>query len=148
VNSGTGEPWAPQVTLTIPASAQYLVTARLVTADIASGIGMPIDVIEDLRVAVDEALTMLIAGLEDVAQSTVTCQFGTTREMIRVRVESSAPVVLAPPSDGGYAWIVLDAVSDEFDVKQLPSATRISFERASVAPVGQVGHRDTGATRT
>jgi len=120
----------------------------LVTADIASGIGMPIDVIEDLRVAVDEALTMLITGLEDAAQSTVTCQFGTTSEMIRVRVESSAPVALTPPSDGGYAWIVLDAVSDEFDVMQLSNATRISFERASVAPVSQVGHRGTGHTRS
>lgn len=48
------------VQLVIPASARYLRLARLTVAGLAGDLGYPVDVIEDLRIAVDELCAAII----------------------------------------------------------------------------------------
>lgn len=53
------------VRLSIPARARYLRLARLTAAGIGTDLGMDLQEIEDLRIAVDEACACLIQGCVD-----------------------------------------------------------------------------------
>ena len=54
--------------LVIPARARYLRLARLTAAGIGGDLGLGLEAIEDLRVAVDEVSAILIEGAVDGAE--------------------------------------------------------------------------------
>ena len=51
------------VRLEVPPAAQYLSAARLVAGAMAADAGLTVDDLEDLRLGVDELLSVLIAGV-------------------------------------------------------------------------------------
>jgi anti-sigma regulatory factor (Ser/Thr protein kinase) len=69
------------VELTFPAHPRYVSTARLVASSLASDLDFSVDEIDELRIAIDEALTVLVGGHE---------LGGSPGRSVRVRFESSA----------------------------------------------------------
>jgi len=97
------------VVLTLPASSAYLSVLRTATAGLAARLQFTLDEIEDLRIAVDEACAMLLAGgeSEDIE---LNCRFALATDQITVTVSIPAanPV---QPSRETFAWQVLAALA-------------------------------------
>jgi serine/threonine-protein kinase RsbW len=97
------------VVLTLPASSAYLSVLRTATAGLAARLQFTLDEIEDLRIAVDEACAMLLAGGES-EDTELHCRFALATDQITVTVSIPAdnPV---QPSRETFAWQVLAALA-------------------------------------
>ena len=60
------------VDLTVPASSEHLRVLRLVAASLAASLGLDIDQLDDLRIAVDELCSLLIEHAPDEARLRLT----------------------------------------------------------------------------
>ncbi len=78
---------AEQVTLSIPAVTRHIRVARTVAASIAADLDFSADQIEELRIAVDEVVSLLVDGAE--SGSNVTIGFQTIDDS---RVEMHASI--------------------------------------------------------
>ena len=105
-----------RVTLTLPAIGEYARTARLSAAELATRVGMDIDDVDDVKLAVEEAF---IFAAQRAEGHEVTLAFELT--------ESSIGLVVGPfpgpceddtGSDTGrrYARFILESICDEFEV--------------------------------
>ncbi len=98
------------VTLTFLAETRNVGLARTVAAAMAARADLPLDQLEDVRLAVDEAVTQLVLDAPDDAF--VTCMFTIADDVLDVRV--SAPSRSgAPPARNTFSWTVLSALVDE-----------------------------------
>lgn len=104
-----------EVVLTLPAAPEFVRLARLTCAGLATRIGMGYDEVEDLRIAVGEACSLLIGP--GSRTGTLVLTFRLEEEAVDVtiagRFEGSAP----GPADGGLSDQILDAVVDEHRVE-------------------------------
>ena len=100
------------VVLAFAADTVNVALARTLAAALAARAELPIDQLEDVRLAVDEAVTQAIACA--VPASTVECRFaaGDGRLDIEVRVPSATGEV---PSRGTFGWTILSALVDAAD---------------------------------
>lgn len=97
------------VVLTLPASSAYLSVLRTATAGLAARLQFTLDEIEDLRIAVDEACAMLLAGGESV-DTELNCRFVLATDQITVTVSVPADNPALPSRDT-FAWQVLAALA-------------------------------------
>jgi serine/threonine-protein kinase RsbW len=98
------------VILTVPANTSYLAVLRTATAGLAARLGMTLDEIEDLRIAVDEACAILLP-IAAPHPSDVTCQFRVATHALHIDV--SVPVAAAGilPGAQSFSWQVLTALA-------------------------------------
>lgn len=117
------------VTLTIPADTAYVAMARSVAAAMAARADLPLDQLEDARLAVDEALTQAIG--DAAPGSEVACSFAVHSTGLVVEV-SAASASGQPPSTGTFSWIVMKALVDEVsaDVQDGRLTLRLSLSRS------------------
>ncbi len=105
-----------EIDITVPAEGAYLAVLRTAAAGLAARLNFTLDDIEDLRIAVDEACSILLA--QAMPDSRLTCAFHMTADSVTVRagVRAVNPRV---PSRDGFAWTVLSALASrvEFDVR-------------------------------
>lgn len=100
------------VVLAFPADTTNIALARSLAAAMAARADLPIDQLEDVRLAVDEAVTQAVSCA--VPASTVECRF-TARDGwldVEVRVPSATGEA---PSRGTFGWTVLSALVDSAD---------------------------------
>lgn len=101
-----------EIVLTFPADTANIGLARTVSAVMSARADMPIDQLEDVRLAVDEAVTQAI--LAAAADATVTCSFDLVGEGLDVRVH--VPTGDAePPTRASFSWMVLSALVDDVE---------------------------------
>jgi serine/threonine-protein kinase RsbW len=110
VRPGSGE---DLVLLTLPASSIYLSVLRTATAGLAARLQFTLDEIEDLRIAVDEACAMLLAG-EELPEAELYCRFTLSRDAIAVTVTLPGVRREQPPRNT-FAWQVLTALTGEVE---------------------------------
>jgi serine/threonine-protein kinase RsbW len=103
----TGELAAVEIRLT--AGSEYLSTVRAVAADLALQQDMTLDEVDDLRLAVDEACSMLVPLAMSGAE--LVCRFSLGIEEIRVRCSVPSRDGERPPMDG-FPWQVLVTLTD------------------------------------
>ena len=104
---------ASEVQLRIPADGAFVSALRTLTASLAARCDLTIDQIEDLRIAVDEACSLLLPHV--AAPAHLTALF--TLEPGALRVVASVPAdPSAKPDRGGLAWAVLSALADDVSV--------------------------------
>ena len=109
-----------KVTITLPADTSFVALARVAAASVAVELGFSVDEIENLRIAVDELVTILIDA--DPSDGTVTLVFtleGSTFSMAgsvqdRRAAESTDPLTLQ----------ILRAVADTFHIDDLVCSFR------------------------
>ncbi|GAA4204507.1 anti-sigma regulatory factor [Actinocatenispora rupis] len=96
------------VVLTVPADGAYLSVLRTATAGLAARLHFTLDEIEDLRIAVDEACAMLLAGAP--AGTELTCRFEVTQGTLTIAVSVPNTGQRLPGTET-FAWMVLTALA-------------------------------------
>jgi serine/threonine-protein kinase RsbW len=99
------------IELTVPANTGYLGVVRTATAGLAARLSFPLDEIEDLRIAVDEACVMLLSlpGPQPPESATLTCRFRVSDEALAVTVSRGVDPRAVMPVEQSFAWQVLTA---------------------------------------
>lgn len=102
-------PDASTVSLDIPAEAEYVAVLRAAASVIATRLEFSLDEIDDLRILVDEAASLLIvAG----AQETLHCDIDVDGDAINLRLRADLPQGESPAADG-FAWSIVRALAHE-----------------------------------
>lgn len=100
------------VSVRVPAAAAYLSVLRTTTASLAARLDFTLDEIEDLRIAVDEASCLLLAGAVEGAE--LTSIFAMSDDSIQISVSTMTDKGHTPSRDS-FAWTVLSALAGEVD---------------------------------
>jgi anti-sigma regulatory factor (Ser/Thr protein kinase) len=103
-----------RVVLTLPARGEYARTARLTAAELASRIGMSVDGVDDMKMAVEEAFVFVT---DRRVGETVTFDF-TIDEGIEILVGPMEGSCAEQEGETGerYARFILESVCDEFSL--------------------------------
>ncbi len=97
------------VDLRVPADPAYLSVVRTATAGLATRLRLTLDEIEDLRIAVDEACSLLLAGRAHPGRS-LNAAFSVGNGTISVLI---AGPVEDLPAGASFSWTVLRALAGE-----------------------------------
>lgn len=97
------------VEIRLTAGSEYLSTVRAVAADLALQQDMTLDEVDDLRLAVDEACSMLVPLAVPGAE--LVCRFSLGVREIRVRCSVPSRDGQRPPMDG-FPWHILATLTD------------------------------------
>ncbi len=100
------EQQAGPVDLTVPASSEHLRILRLVAATLAAGLGLDVDQLDDLRIAVDELCSLLIEHAPGGCQLSITL-FGQEGSLV-VEGRLSEDAFIAPPDS--VSKLILDGL--------------------------------------
>ncbi|SDJ31064.1 serine/threonine-protein kinase RsbW [Frankineae bacterium MT45] len=103
-----------EVELTLPAKPEYVSVLRSLAATLAARCDLTVDEIDDLRIAVDEAVGLLLP--HSTADTPLKSWFRMTPGGIEITTTVCAESG-AEPDRVGFAWTVLEAVSDELGVE-------------------------------
>ncbi|NDL60019.1 anti-sigma factor [Phytoactinopolyspora mesophila] len=101
---------ADLVELSVPASSAYLAVLRTTSAGLGARLGLTLDDIEDLRIAVDEACAMLLPVAQPGAN--LQCRFELHDDVLEVLVSVAATHTTLPGPDS-FAWTVLSALAGD-----------------------------------
>lgn len=122
-----------QITLTLPAAPEFVRIARLTSAGLATRIGMGYDEVEDLRIAVGEACSLLIG--DGSRPGTLTLAF--TLEAEAVAVDIAGRLEGPPPTgdpDTDLSEQILAAVVDEHRVELADDRVRLAKRHGPAGP--------------
>jgi serine/threonine-protein kinase RsbW len=97
------------VELRVPADPAYLAVVRTATAGLAARLDLTLDEIEDLRIAVDEACSLLLVGRAH-PRETLSAAFSVGEESLTVLICGPAGTV---PEKDSFSWTVLRALAGE-----------------------------------
>lgn len=97
------------VDLRVPADPAYLAVVRTATAGLAARLNLTLDEIEDLRIAVDEACSLLLAGRAHPGR-TLNASFTVGQGTLSVVI---AGPVEELPEGASFSWSVLRALAGE-----------------------------------
>ena len=100
------------ITLTFPARTRNVRLARTVAAAMAAQADLPIDQLEDVRLAVDEAVSQLVLGSVD--EEPITCTFALVDDGLTVTVRGRTRDGEVPSTET-FSWTVLTALVDSVD---------------------------------
>lgn len=113
MNPDNERPEGDIVEVRVPADGAYVGTLRLTAASLAARCDLTVDDIEDLRLAVDEACSLLLPSASP--GSTLDARFELARGLLSVTA-TVATTTQASPERGGFAWTVLSALASSVDV--------------------------------
>ena len=121
------------VHLEIPASGAYLAVARAAATGLAAQLQFTYEEIDDLRIAVDEACTQLLARRGSA--TTLEVAYHLEESELRVDVSIEAPDDGRPPlARDTFAWQILSAMTDEVQERSEVGRLGLSFRKAGGRP--------------
>lgn len=123
------------ITVTVPASTDFVHILRTVVAGVAARMNLTVDAIDDLRLLVDEAASVLLSRRSGAEHLRVRIEPGA--DLLRV-VTSSAPAggsSLPPRLQDTLAWQVLSALSDEVNLTSEDGTPAIAFAKRVQSPL-------------
>jgi serine/threonine-protein kinase RsbW len=116
------------VSIQTPAVPRYVAVIRLTAAAVSSRLGFTLDEVEDLKLAVDEAVSLLIESASQAA--TISVDFNVNSNSMRVEARVSAT---KPPDESSYGWGVLRALSSDAKMQFVGGIATVSFTSARSA---------------
>lgn len=117
------------VTLTLPARPEYVHIARSVAAGLAAKSAMTLDDIEDIRLAVDEACTHLLAHSSAELLRIEVAQTGSAFEIV-AQVDAVMNEGNGNGSgDSSIAWRILEALADSVLLEQSAASASIRMSK-------------------
>lgn len=127
-----------RVTLTVPARGEYAKTVRMTAAELASRIGMSYDDVDDVRMAAEEAFVFACSRVGCEGEITFAMDVGTGGLTIAVGpLPDRQDLDIAEDSGDRYAAFILEAVCDEFEVRQSDGTCTLALvKRLGVAVEG------------
>jgi serine/threonine-protein kinase RsbW len=111
------------VTLVLPADTGYVSLARSVAASMAARADLTVDHLEDVRLAVDEAVSQLI---HDSADGTVSVSFALHADGLAIEVSARTKTMETPAQDT-FSWTVLTALVDDVTAVALDGVVTIAL---------------------
>ena len=111
------------VDLTVPATSEHLRVLRLVAASLAAGLGLDIDQLDDLRIAVDELCGLLMEHAPEGARLRLTLWGEKGRLVAQGSLLQDAPAAIIDP----VSRLILDGL----DVEWTSAAPSPSFTLAT-----------------
>jgi serine/threonine-protein kinase RsbW len=133
------EPAAEAIDVTIPARAEYISIARLAAAAIAAHQAFTYDEIEDLKIAVSEACTALIAAPNTLRRSPLSLRFVPEPDALVVLIDTrGTPLALDLSSNGEPTALderhlgvfLMQCLVDEVDIRHTGDRTSITLRLA------------------
>jgi serine/threonine-protein kinase RsbW len=123
------------IRVAVPARPDVLHLLRSVTATVGARLSLPLDDLEDLRIAVDEAATLLLARSGD-AERTLHLDLTSGDRTLRVRVRLEPADPDAPDDDPrtSWPWRVISGITDDASIDRSASGTTISFAKTGAGP--------------
>lgn len=115
----------------VPPTDDSVVIVRSTGALLGTQLGFTLERVQDLRMVVDELMSLLIGSR--VTEDLVTCEFVVNEPDLNVIV-SGRTAQDSPPFGEGFAWTVLAALADSVDVDRRDGRLVISA-RMSLDPV-------------
>ena len=115
-----------EIRLSVPAAPEYARLARLTVAGLATRIGFTYDEVEDLRIAVGEACSLLIGS--GPTDGTISLRFRVYPAALEIQVGRDAASDPREAADAGLSRQILEAVVDSFDLG--PDGVHLSKRRA------------------
>jgi serine/threonine-protein kinase RsbW len=100
----------PDAEIRLPADGAYVAVLRITTAGLAARLDFTLDDIEDLRMAVGEASTMLLERARPGGRMVAKYMLGEGRIDVRVSVDAINPT---PPDTDSFAWQVLTTTATD-----------------------------------
>jgi serine/threonine-protein kinase RsbW len=119
------------VTLAFTAHARNVGLARSVAAAMAARADLPIDQLEDVRLAVDEAVTLQL--MEAPHDGLITCVFDVEGTTLDIRVSAPSRSGREPARDT-FSWTVLTALVDSVTVSTDEDTVTLTLSIARRAP--------------
>ena len=116
------------VQLEIPASGAYLAVARAAATGLAAQLQFTYEEIDDLRIAVDEACTQLLARRGSA--TTLNVAYHLAEAELRVDVSIEASDRGEPLERDTVAWQILSAMTDEVREQSEAGRLWLSFRKA------------------
>lgn len=108
------EPLEDLLTLTFPARAGYLRICRITTTTFAGDLGFDVDQLDDLRLAVDEAVAWLLR--DDEAGGDVSVVLSAANEVVEIRGERHSHAIPESAVDD-LVHAILGATLDEYELR-------------------------------
>jgi serine/threonine-protein kinase RsbW len=124
---------ADRVTLTFSAHTRNAALARTVAAAMAARADLPLDQLEDVRLAVDEAVSQLILDAPELCD--IACDFAVDGPRLRVRVSAPSRSGQVPDRDT-FSWTVLTALVDEVSATVVGGVVTLDLRIVRQVPVG------------
>ena len=118
------------VSLTFPATTENVRLARLVTAAIATQGGFGVDQIDDLRIAVDELCTLLVANASPDAE--VTTKFELADGSLRLEASASTTSQRDVFAADELTAHILAATVDRHEIRFNGSSLHVSLAKERV----------------
>ena len=117
------------ITISVPARTGFVHVLRAVTAGVAAGLDFPIDEIDDLRLAVDEASAHLMSGA--ARSGRITVRLTPNADRLEVLAWGDAEDGAWSPEEAKRAmsWHVLSALADEAAMEHVDGAPAIRFSK-------------------
>jgi serine/threonine-protein kinase RsbW len=116
------------VHLEIPASGAYLAVVRAAATGLAAQLQFTYEQIDDLRIAVDEACTQLLARRGSA--TTLQVDYHMVDSELRVDVSIEAADRGDPLPRDTFAWQILTAITDEVSEQAQSGRLALSFRKA------------------
>ncbi len=95
--------------LSIPASSAYLSLARAATSGVCARLDFPLERLDDLSLAVDEAISLLL--LDAAPGTEIVCRWQPQDDGVSISVSSTSSSGRVPRTTT-FAWAVLSALVD------------------------------------
>jgi serine/threonine-protein kinase RsbW len=120
------------VSIEVPADSAYVGVVRSLVAGVAARLDLDLDQVEDLRLAVSEAASLVLGS---ASGEDPTMRARATVQPDGLHITLAVPTTTqSPPSATAFAWTVLDALTDsvEADVRDgwLQVSLRVSGDPA------------------
>jgi serine/threonine-protein kinase RsbW len=116
------------VHLEIPASGAYLAVARAAATGLAAQLQFTYEEIDDLRIAVDEACTQLLARRGSATTLNVAYHLAEAELQVDVSIEASDRG--EPLERDTFAWQILSAMTDDVREQSEDGRLWLSFRKA------------------
>ncbi|GAA2035630.1 hypothetical protein GCM10009756_30360 [Pseudokineococcus marinus] len=131
-----------RVDLRLPADPAYLSVLRTTAAALAARLDLSVDEVEDLRIAVDEAASLLLATADaghaeersrrpPGEDAVLEASFDVSPERLVVEVRGPARHL---PERGAVAWAVLEALVGEVRTDRTPQGSAIRLVHVTGGP--------------
>ncbi len=118
------------IVLELPAEARFLAVVRSVAATAAAGLDLPYDAVDDLRIAVDEAASLLLSRRPNPTRLTIDVRSDPGAVQVTVRTDA---VVSGWPDDdaalAGLSWTIIARLVDEAGAEATASGPAIRLTR-------------------
>jgi serine/threonine-protein kinase RsbW len=127
---------AETVVIQVPADPDYLAIIRSATAHVATKLGCTLSEVSDLRLAVDEACSLLLRhtvqdGRSGGGAGDLECRFVVDGAVLRVVLGRQARSIAEPQNDE-FGWTILSALVDDIVWRVDGSAVRVEILKRRV----------------